>query len=182
MGEEPAINERPVRGDNRTGQAIWALGVDGRSRRIQPRWGGITAPTDIGRRRVAVRSKRPAFFLAFPARIFGPKLLRPGAIGVANGRLFGRHCASRLVQGPGCGNILQMLNIFSRRCAGHRRYRHRRPVTAETAAKASASSAPNISSRPGEPRSRAVFIRIARTSPGFNAGLHSSIRAARPLM
>src|SRR6516165_4480523 len=28
------INERPVRGDNRTGQAIWALGVDGRSRRI----------------------------------------------------------------------------------------------------------------------------------------------------
>ena len=31
-----AGNERPVRGDNRTGQAIWALGVDGRSRRIQP--------------------------------------------------------------------------------------------------------------------------------------------------
>ena len=31
-----AENERPVRGDNRTGQAIWALGVDGRSRRIQP--------------------------------------------------------------------------------------------------------------------------------------------------
>jgi len=28
--------KRPVRGDNRTGQAIWALGVDGRSRRIQP--------------------------------------------------------------------------------------------------------------------------------------------------
>src|SRR5258707_3261754 len=26
----------PVRGDNRTGQAILALGVDGRSRRIQP--------------------------------------------------------------------------------------------------------------------------------------------------
>lgn len=31
-----AENRRPVRGDNRTGQAIWALGVDGRSRRIQP--------------------------------------------------------------------------------------------------------------------------------------------------
>src|SRR5439155_24334192 len=31
-----AENERPVRGDNRTGQAIWALGVDGRSRLIQP--------------------------------------------------------------------------------------------------------------------------------------------------
>ena len=34
--ETCAGNERPVRGDNRTGQAIWALGVDGRSRRIQP--------------------------------------------------------------------------------------------------------------------------------------------------
>jgi hypothetical protein len=34
--ETCAENERPVRGDNRTGQAIWALGVDGRSRRIQP--------------------------------------------------------------------------------------------------------------------------------------------------
>jgi hypothetical protein len=29
-----AKNERPVRGDNRTGQAIRALGVDGRSRLI----------------------------------------------------------------------------------------------------------------------------------------------------
>jgi hypothetical protein len=55
-------NERPVRGDNRTGQAIWALGVDGRSRRIQPRWGGIAAPTDIGRSRVGARSIRPRFF------------------------------------------------------------------------------------------------------------------------
>ncbi len=27
-------NERPVRGDNRTGQSLWALGVDGRSRLI----------------------------------------------------------------------------------------------------------------------------------------------------
>src|SRR6516225_5039332 len=34
-----AENERPVRGDSRTGQAIWALGVDGRSRRIQPSMG-----------------------------------------------------------------------------------------------------------------------------------------------
>jgi hypothetical protein len=64
-------NERPVRGDNRTGQAIWALGVDGRSRRIQPRWGGITAPTHIGRRRAAARSNRPAIFLTFSARNFG---------------------------------------------------------------------------------------------------------------
>ena len=35
-GKKDAERKRPVRGDNRTGQAIWALGVDGRSRRIQP--------------------------------------------------------------------------------------------------------------------------------------------------
>src|SRR5258708_31573308 len=61
-------NERPVRGDNRTGQAIWALGVDGRSRRIRPRWGGITAPTHIGRGRAALRSNASAIFLAFRQR------------------------------------------------------------------------------------------------------------------
>src|SRR5580704_5726421 len=54
---------RPVRGDNRTGQAIWALGVDGRSRRIQPRWGGITAPTSIGRGGSARRSTGYRSFL-----------------------------------------------------------------------------------------------------------------------
>jgi hypothetical protein len=32
--QNAAKNERPVRGDIRTGQAIWAHGVDGRSRRI----------------------------------------------------------------------------------------------------------------------------------------------------
>src|SRR4051794_31559876 len=42
-------NERPARGDNRAGQAIPGAGVDGRSRRIQPRWGGITAPTQLSR-------------------------------------------------------------------------------------------------------------------------------------
>src|SRR3979409_1126348 len=63
--ERYARNERPVRGDNRTGQAIWALGVDGRSRRIQPRWGGITAPTHIGRRRPPARSNPSAIFLTF---------------------------------------------------------------------------------------------------------------------
>src|ERR1700693_1561850 len=62
-------NERPVRGDNRTGQAIWALGVDGRSRRIQPRWGGITAPTLIGRGRGVARSNRPADFFSFLAGV-----------------------------------------------------------------------------------------------------------------
>src|SRR5581483_4495395 len=37
-------NKRPDRGDNRSGRAIRALGVDGRSRLIQL-WGGKTAPT-----------------------------------------------------------------------------------------------------------------------------------------
>src|ERR1700751_6125000 len=39
-----AENKRPDRGDNRSGRAIRALGVDGRSRLIQL-WGGKTAPT-----------------------------------------------------------------------------------------------------------------------------------------
>src|SRR6478752_5777545 len=69
--ESSAENERPVRGDNRTGQAIWALGVDGRSRRIQPRWGGITAPTYIGRSRVGRRSTDRAIFLTFLPGVFG---------------------------------------------------------------------------------------------------------------
>jgi len=54
-------------------------------------------------------------------------------------------------------------------------------TAASVAAKASASPAPNRSSRPGEPRSRAVLVRIARTSSGFNAGSRSSMRAASPL-
>src|SRR5258708_2292781 len=68
-----AENERPVRGDNRTGQAIWALGVDGRSRQIQPRWGGITAPTAIGRDRAAGRSNGVAIFLTFWRAVPRPK-------------------------------------------------------------------------------------------------------------
>src|SRR4051812_14110210 len=50
-------------------------------------------------------------------------------------------------------------------------------TAAVTAAKASASPAPNRSSRPGAPRSRAVLVKIANTSFGFNAGLRSRIRA-----
>src|SRR5258707_12116779 len=78
-------SERPVRGDNRTGQAIWALGVDGRLRRIQPRWGGITAPTYVGRGRAAARSNDPAIFLTFWQEFFGgdyfaaKRLALPGA-------------------------------------------------------------------------------------------------------
>jgi hypothetical protein len=61
-------NERPVRGDNRTGQAIWALGMDGRSRQIQPRWGGITPPTCIVSREGRCAFKRSGdFFGSFGA-------------------------------------------------------------------------------------------------------------------
>src|SRR5277367_7114398 len=54
--------------------------------------------------------------------------------------------------------------------------------TAETAAKASASPAPNWSSGPGGPRSRAVFVKTARTSSGFSAGLRCKTSAASPLI
>ena len=65
-----ARNERPVRGDNRTGQAIWALGVDGRSRRIQPRWGGITAPTYIVSQQGRRTFKGPRNFFNFLRGVF----------------------------------------------------------------------------------------------------------------
>jgi hypothetical protein len=45
------------------GSSYMGAGVDGRSRRIQPRWGGITAPTLIGRGGLAKRSKRRQLFL-----------------------------------------------------------------------------------------------------------------------
>src|SRR6202166_127545 len=91
-------NESPAGGDTRTGQAIWALGVDGRSRRIQPRWGGITAPTDMSRRRVAIRSNLLALFLTCwqkvpgaenhcaAARLASPAAAWPGAM-ADHGRL-----------------------------------------------------------------------------------------------
>jgi len=103
--------------------------VDGRSRRIQPRWGGITAPTDIGRGRVAERSNGPRIFLTsgqlFLAGI-RPKLLRGGAMGFANGRLVRRHGGTRRVQVPGRGNVLTNLDFFSGRGARNRGNRRRR--------------------------------------------------------
>src|SRR5258705_1464692 len=48
-----------------------ALGVDGRSRRIQPRWGGITAPTDIVSRQGRSTFKRTwDFFELFCGRFW----------------------------------------------------------------------------------------------------------------
>src|SRR3982074_1388764 len=79
----PAKNERPVRGDNRTGQAIWALGVDGRSRRIQPRWGGINAPTPILSAQRRQTFKPPPIFLGLLAGTFGDYRAAVGRVEVA---------------------------------------------------------------------------------------------------
>ncbi len=116
-------NERPVRGDNRTGQAIRALGVDGRSRRIQPRWGGITAPTDIVSREGRRTFKGSANFFNLFAKPFQVReSLRAGP----TGRFVGRHRSPRLVQGPGHGNILTIPDFFRRRGVRNRGERRRR--------------------------------------------------------
>ena len=145
-GENSARNERPVRGDNRTGQAIWALGVDGRSRRIQPRWGGISAPTYIGRSKVGARSKDRAIFLTFCRGFFGPgESLRGGAIGSRRRRFVRRHGGRRLVQGPVgrtcCRPDTPPSTAGVGETAGNRHAGA--AVMAETAAKASAAPAPN---------------------------------------
>src|SRR5712664_1902962 len=53
-----------------------ALGVDGRSRRIQPRWGGITAPTDIMSREGRRMFKRTWDFFNFFGGRFWPENYR----------------------------------------------------------------------------------------------------------
>ena len=70
--EKTPEKERPVRGDNRTGQSHmgawdgWALAPNIAN-------GEDFAPTCIGRRGRAARSKRPANFLTFREGIFGTK-------------------------------------------------------------------------------------------------------------
>lgn len=118
-------NERPVRGDNRTGQAIWALGVDGRSRRIRPRWGGITAPTSIGRGGGATRSNGAAIFLTLWQEFLDGKLLRGGTIAIAHDRLVGGHGGRRLVQCPRRGHLLPVRSLFGGGRFRNRDDRHR---------------------------------------------------------
>ena len=99
-GRKDAPNERPVRGDNRTGQAILALGVDGRSRRIQPRWGGITAPTvslsPTGR--LTFKAAPRFFWLPFRTEVMAcrdrwPACRRPWrGIGASGARVEGTSC------------------------------------------------------------------------------------------
>jgi hypothetical protein len=62
-------NERPARGDNRTGQAIWALGGWALAPNTAST-GRITAPTDVGSREGRRTFKRSCDFLNF----FGGRL------------------------------------------------------------------------------------------------------------
>jgi hypothetical protein len=76
-----AENERPVRGDNRTGQAIWALGVDGRSRRIQPMGRDYRSHID--------KSQHPRRTFKTPADFFNP------VFGTIAAKITAQHAISR---------------------------------------------------------------------------------------
>src|SRR6185295_9825788 len=111
--DEGPKTRRPARGDNRAGQSYISAGVDGRSRNIQPRWGGITAPTWISRGRRPDVQKRRRIFLTFRAAIFrGEKLLF--------GRLFRRHGGGGRAQIPCKGKGLRLRNRYGRRLVRHR--------------------------------------------------------------
>ena len=162
-----------------------ALGVDGRSRRIQPRWGGITAPTVIVSRqgRQHVQTDFGIFF-NFLAGGFGrkttarradrprqrPTCRTPWRQAVGSGRESGallpvRRQFPRQV-GPKPWLRAPPARRLSPKPPQRRRLRRRRTGRRVR----------------GLPRSRAVLIKIARTSSGFKAGLRSSISAARPLI
>src|SRR5258706_14479836 len=65
-----------------------ALGVDGRSRRIQPRWGGITTPTDIVSRQGRSTFKRTSDFFNFLAgRFWRENYLAAGRTALHTARL-----------------------------------------------------------------------------------------------
>src|ERR1700737_3384601 len=73
-----AENKRPDRGDNRSGGAIRALGVDGRSRLIQL-WGGKTAPTlHWSPPGILTFKRRGNFFNPSPRTVSCASLLRSG--------------------------------------------------------------------------------------------------------
>ena len=149
--KDSARNERPVRGDNRTGQAIWALGVDGRSRRIQPRWGGITAPTYIGRSRVGARSKDRAIFLTFcqgfcgPKSGFGAEFIARQGDWLRRRPIYPRPWRPPAGSGPVSGEPAVGPGHLLRRARGETPATGTAGVAAmaETAAKASAAPAPN---------------------------------------
>jgi hypothetical protein len=150
---------------------------------------GLPLPHEIGRRRPAARSKRPAIFLTCWVRI--PKR---EPIARRAGRRRGSPIYRRLAdQGSEWPAIPSVRKHFRRSrsipCLCPWTPPTRRPATGDgtsavalTAAKASTSPAPKRSSRPGEPRSRAVPVRIARSSRGVSVRLRSGITAASALM
>ena len=89
------------------GSSYMGAGVDGRSRRIQPRWGGMTAPTSSSRGRGTGRSTRRRIFLTSWQgfwRALRRRLLRRRPISLS------RRGAIRC-QRAGCRRIVQTLLI-----------------------------------------------------------------------
>ena len=111
-------NERPARGDSRTGQAIWALGWMGARAEYGLDGGGIVAPTVLGRARAVGRSNRlPTFFQfiwmeigAGPACSLACKHRfsnHPGAVCILFSRRRARSwrlCIRQQKTGPSCGS------------------------------------------------------------------------------
>src|SRR6266702_3612205 len=145
-----------------------ARGVDGRSRRIQL-WGGITAPTHswspkgwrtfkiagdfftLWTRIPGRNAYCPAGAWLSPESVFSDAMVATGGLRARMpGNSFGSEAFSPvfiacLLTSLGGADTATGIRVSV--------------VTARTAAKASASPAPNRSSRPGEPRSRAVRVR-----------------------
>jgi hypothetical protein len=115
-----AENERPVRGDNRTGQAIWALGVDGRSRRIQPMGRDYRSHIDKSQH-LAERSKRRAIFLTFCLERLPQKSRRSTLFCGVCGRFLRRHRRQGVIQRPAHGSVIgrrvERRRFFARRLA-----------------------------------------------------------------
>src|SRR6266704_6647138 len=91
--------EDPSGGTTGRVKPYWSLGWMG-ARAEYSRWGGISAPTCIGRRGRAARSKRRANFLTFRKGIFGTGILlrRGRAIDVDHTRFIRRDGRTRRAQ------------------------------------------------------------------------------------
>src|SRR5436309_1255460 len=169
------MKRRPVRGDSRTGQAIWALGWMGARAEYGLDGEESSLPPGLGRAWAVARSNGPAFFSHYLGRFYW-----------ADGRVASPDTGlSKATADAGASSALGAPafwrpTTFSER-AGSVAAIEGLAATADTAANASASPAPNRSSRPGAPRSRAVLIKVARTSAGRKAGSRSSNSAATPL-
>jgi hypothetical protein len=128
--------------------------------------------------------KRPAFFLTFWVRAFATRSYFPAdrlssresdfseatvATGDSRARMAGNSFRSEPF------SPVALLPLFVPLDSADTATGVVPSIAALTAAKASASPAPNRSSRPGEPRSRAVLVSIARSSGGFSAGESADI-------